>query len=233
MIVFPSIATLVSLAFAGALFVQYARRKRFHQLVWGIALTQFGIASIAVAAGLSSGWDPTAYKIYWLFGAMLNVPWLALGSVSLLGKRALTAVATVAVIVGTAWGLWKVVSATPVIADPDLLPRGKDAWVGHPDVRSLASYYSYPAYAAVVAIAAWTSRRRKGLRPARDRVRGNWLIAAGVTIVAIGGTALARLASGSVFSVSLALGVVVMYAGFLLASRAPRFTVEEPGDSPT
>ena len=233
MIAFPFVATLVSLVFAGALFVQYARRKRFHQLAWGIALVQFGIASIAVASGVGSGWDPTAYKIYWVFGAMLNVPWLALGSIALLGRRVVTWLALVAVLVGTGWGAAKVISAHPVIADPGALPRGHDAWIEDPSVRSLASYYSYPAYAVVVGIAAWTSRRRKGYVPPPSRARGNWLIAAGATVVAVGGTALARLASGSVFSVSLALGVTLMYAGFLLASRAQRFRVEDPGESAT
>jgi len=85
-----------------------------------------------------------------------------------------------------------------------------------------------------VGIAVLSSLRRKGVRPPKSRVQGNYAIAAGATIVAVGGFALRRLDdSGIAFSTALALGVVVMYAGFLLASRAPRYRVEEPGESPT
>jgi undecaprenyl pyrophosphate phosphatase UppP len=233
MVIFPLVAAGVSAIFATALFLQYAHRKRFQQFAWGIALALYAVASLAVAGGVANGWDPTLYKAYWLFGAMLNVPWLALGSIALLGRTPLTVAAGAAVLAGTVWGFARVLPAHPAIADPAVLPRGHDAWAAEGSIRSLASYYSYPAYAVVVAIALWTSRKRKGYTPPRSRVRGNWLIAIGVTIVAVGGTALARLASGSVFSVSLAVGVAVMYVGFLLASRAPRFTVEQPGDEAT
>jgi len=71
------------------------------------------------------------------------------------------------------------------------------------------------------------------MRPSRSRVRGNALIAAGTSIVAVGGFALGRVGRGSAFSITLAIGVAVMFAGFLLASRPARFHVEDPGESPT
>jgi hypothetical protein len=100
-------------------------------------------------------------------------------------------------------------------------------------VRSLAIWYSTIAYVVVVGIAAATSRPRKGVAPPKERVRANLLIALGVTIVAIGSTALVRYGRGAAFSVTLAIGVAVMFVGFLLASRAPRHRVEQPGESPT
>ena len=34
--------------------------------------------------GVAAGWTPLSFKLYYLFGAILNVPWLALGTVELL-----------------------------------------------------------------------------------------------------------------------------------------------------
>lgn len=229
MVIFPLVAALVSATFSITLFRQYSRRRRLAQLAWGVALAQFAAASLAVAAGVSGGWDPTLYRTYWLFGALLNVPWLALGSIALLGKRWLTTIATAAVAVGSAWAAIKVVGGdvNSLIGGKDI-PRGSFAWRPDPSVRSLASIYSIPAWAIVVLIAVLSGRPRGGIRPPVGRVRANWTIAVGVTIVAVGGTALARLARGSVFSVTLALGVVVIFVGFLMASRAPRTAFAPP-----
>ena len=237
MIVFPLVATGVSAAFSFMLLRQYAARKRIPHLAWGIALAQFALASIAVALGTSGGWTAPVYKIYWLFGALTNVPWLALGSIALLNRKPVTVLCLLAVLVGTAFAVGRVFGAhvNPAVLGAGMhdIPRGHDAWRGDGGVRSLASYYSYPAFLVVVALALWSSRAHGGVRPPRDRVRGNWFIAAGVTVVAAGSTALARLARGSVFSVTLAAGVAVMFAGFIFASRAPRYRVEDPGESPT
>jgi hypothetical protein len=51
--------------------------------------------------------------------------------------------------------------------------------------------------------------------------------------VAIGSTALTRFSRGAAFSITLAIGVSVMFFGFLLAGRAPRHHVTDPGESPT
>lgn len=246
MIAFPLIAAGVSAVFSAQLLRSYARRHRLPQLAWGIALAQFAVASIVVAIGISGGWTSSLYKLYWVFGALLNVPWLALGSIALLNNRVLSLLALALVLVGSVFGLWK--TFTGDVADEPLcdrqsrcvevlgsrdIPTGRDAWRFEPSVRRLASLYSIPAFIVVVGIAALTSRPRRGVRPPAERVRGNLLIAVGVTIVAVGGSALARLAQGAVFSVTLALGVVVMFVGFLSAGRPARHRVEDPGDSPT
>ena len=260
MIVFPLIAAVVSTAFAVLLLRQYAAKRRIQQLAWGVSMAMFALASFVVAFGVTQGWDPSLYRLYWLFGAMLNVPWLALGSIALLNKRELTLPALVIVLIISFFGLIKVASAnvcegvtvsngsngkltcvtgTPTPqesifgADRKDIPHSANVWKKDPSVRSLAIYYSTIAYLIVIGIAIFSSRPRKGVAPPAERVRANILIAAGVTIVAVGSTALVRYGRGSAFSVTLALGVIVMFIGFLLASRAPRHRVEQPGESPT
>jgi len=222
-IVFPAVAALVSTIFAVQLLRRYAQRKRLPQLAWGIAMVMYALASLAVAGGVSGGWDPTLYRIFYLFGALLNVPFLALGSIGLLGKRALSALALLIVLAATVYAIGKIAS-TAVVADAlatEQIPRGKDAWAG-PSVSRLASAYSISAYVVVLLVAFASSTRRARERLGAERVRANRLIAFGVTIVAVGSTALTRVGRGSAFSITLALGVIVMYLGFRLAIRAPK-----------
>ena len=254
MVVFPLVAMGVSAVFAALLLRNYSTKHRMPQLAWGVAMTMFAVASLAVAIGTARGWGPTTYRVYWLFGAVLNVPWLALGSVALLNKKVISAVAIAIVAAASVWGVVRVVGAhtcgavvgpTHICVEAqgqaeqaqvfggDDIPSGRDVWSKDRSIRTLAVIYSLVAYVVVILLALWTSRRRKGVAPPRSRVHANLLISIGVTIVAVGSTALARFGRGSVFSVTLALGVVVMFTGFLLSSRAPRHRVEEPGDSPT
>src|SRR5215216_6959769 len=83
----PAVAAAASAAFAVAVLRQYAARRRPHQLAWGIALSMFAVASLALTVGVAAGWSPLSFKVYYLFGAVLNVPWLALGTVELLAGR--------------------------------------------------------------------------------------------------------------------------------------------------
>ena len=219
MIVFPAVAALVSTIFAIQLLTSYVHRKRLPQLAWGIAMTMFAVASLAVAAGISGGWDPTLYRIYWLFGAILNVPYLALGSVALLGRKPLSAAGIVLVFVVTILAIGIVASTSVHIPGaPKNIPRGSAAWGKGTTTAKLPTYIAIPAYVIVVLIAIASSRG--GKLPAH-RIRGNWMIAIGATIVAVGGP-LARYGRGAAFSIALAVGVVVMYLGFRLASRAPK-----------
>jgi hypothetical protein len=220
-IVFPAAAALVSAIFAVQLFAQYARRKRLPELAWGIAMTMYAIASLAVAAGVSGGFDPTLYRLYWVFGALLNVPYLALGSVALLGRRPVTVVVLLGVLAATIIA-FVAVGSSPVHLEgsPKQIPRGSSAWGKGTFVAKLPTYLSIPAYVIVVGIAVGSHRRRRGARMPPARVRANWVIAVGATIVATGGP-LARYGRGAAFSVTLAVGVMVMFLGFRLASRSP------------
>lgn len=236
MILFPIVAAVVSGAFAAVVLKRWWDRRRLTEFAWGVALVMYALASLVVAAAVGGDWDPTLYRIFWLFGALLNVPWLALGSLALIATRPVKWPAVVAVVGLSVYGL--VVTAVArvdrlVLASEDGIPRGRDVWRADPGMVDLARWYSIVGWVIVVGLALWTSRSVKGVRPPADRVRANWLIAVGVSIVAIGGFALSRIGRGSAFSVTLALGVVVMFVGFLLASRAPRYTVDDPGEQAT
>ena len=82
--IFPLVAAAVAAVFAAFLIRQYVTRRRSHQLLWAIALLMYAAASVAVAVGALNGWGRLEFEVYWLFGAVLNVPFLAAGELQLL-----------------------------------------------------------------------------------------------------------------------------------------------------
>lgn len=77
-----ALATIVGAVFAVSLLRRYQRSQHTQpaQLVWGVALVMFSLASLALFTGVVGGWSATEFRVFYLFGGVLNVPWLALGS---------------------------------------------------------------------------------------------------------------------------------------------------------
>ena len=78
-------ATLVSSAFCLSTLERWLRNRRPHELAWTVALAMFTVAALAYLWAAAVGWNPTNFRVFYLFGAILNVAWLALGTVYLLG----------------------------------------------------------------------------------------------------------------------------------------------------
>ncbi len=241
MAVFPLAATLVALAFAGLVSRAFVTRRRPFYAYWTIALLMFAAASFAAFLGILNGWTATGFRVYWLFGAVLNVPFLAAGEVLLLFRQRWVGTAVLLVmlfVTAFAFNVVRTADVNPLALRLHDLPLGKDVFlVGYhlegtcPGVLStcfpstnpmayrLAQYLSYPAYAILVAGAIWSAIRMRGRPELRDRFLGTLGIAAGATIVAIGSGVGAGLDVAPVFSICLALGIAVMFWGFLRVSR--------------
>jgi hypothetical protein len=227
--VFPLLAALVAVAFAGLLGRQYLSRKRPYQAVWAMALAMFAGASSAVFLGVLGGWSTGEYRAFWLLGAVLNVPYLAAGELYLLiRRRSVTTVLLLVLLFGTAFAVARVRSAHLLASAlrPDL-PSGDDVFARDGFVLTLARLYSFPAYAVLVAGTAWSAWRMRGRSELRDRFAGTLGVAAGATIVAAG-SAFAATGNATGFSLTLAIGVTVMFWGFLRASRAPARAPQTP-----
>ena len=80
-------ATLVATAFAAATLERWLVRRRPHELAWTVSLAMFAAASAALWVAEAAGWSSPSFRAFYLFGAILNVPWLALGTVFLLAGR--------------------------------------------------------------------------------------------------------------------------------------------------
>jgi hypothetical protein len=214
---FPLVAALVSAAFSIALIRQFIERRKPHQLAWGVAMASFAAASLSASVGMMAGWTPLYFRSYYLFGAVLNVPILALGTLYLYLPRKLGHAAAAAVLAASVVGAFAVFTADlhgSVAGLKGAIPAGSEVMA--PAVRAMSRYYSYGGFLIVVAGAVWSALRlykRPGIG-FRRLAQGNALIALGTVVVALG-SAFARQGRGSVFAIGLATGVSVMFMGFL------------------
>lgn len=218
--IFPAIGSVVALAFAGMLARRYLERRRPPQILWALALLMYAAASAALALGAGDGWSTGEYRAYWLFGAVLNVPFLAMGEVYLLVKRRAVVDALLLVLLfATAFALNRIRTATlvPTALAADL-PRGSRVWANDPFVLDLARLYSFVGFFVLLGGTLWSAWGMRGAAELRHRFLGTLGIAIGATIVAAGS---AFAASGSLagFSLMITAGVAVMFWGFRRASR--------------
>lgn len=90
------VASVASATFCRRLFLRWDRGGRGNPalLAWTISLAMFSIASVALLVGVVVGWSSPVFHVFYLFGAVLNVPWLALGSVLINARDAWTTRAT-------------------------------------------------------------------------------------------------------------------------------------------
>jgi hypothetical protein len=184
----------------------------------------YAVASFALFLGVLDGWTTGEYRLYWLFGAILNVPWLAMGEAYLLIRnRTTTTVLLVALLFATAFAVARVRTGVvePAALTKDL-PLGKDVFARDGLPYRLSQLYAYPAYALLLLGTAWSVWRMRGQAALRERMIGTALIAGGATIVAVGSGIGAGLDVVPLFSVGLLAGIAVMFLGFGLASRSPR-----------
>ncbi|TMC44520.1 MAG: hypothetical protein E6J23_07465 [Chloroflexi bacterium] len=206
-----ALSAFVSAVFAVVMGGRYVRRRRAHQLAWTIGLAMFAAAAVAGALARTAGATETEYRVFYLFGAILNVAWLALGTLYLLAPRI------------ARWALWgvlalSVVAAFAVFTSPVDLTAAVDTGKGFGDSplpRILAGIGSGIGSVVLIGGALWSAwvflrRRHEG-----RRALGNVIIAVGVLVAAAGGTAAFTGASGVVEWTNFA-GVTLIFIGFLL-----------------
>jgi hypothetical protein len=213
-------AALLALAFALCTLERWLDRRKPHEGAWTVALFLFAAASAALWGGEAFGWNGLWFRLFYLFGAIVNVPYLALGTVYLLasptiGRR--TAVGVHAFAAFSA-GVICVAPLTAAIA-PDTLPQGSDVFGPLP--RVLAAVGSGVAATVIVGGAVWSAVRLARRRSTRRLAGANVLIAAGTLILGAGGVLNSVLDEMNGFAVSLVAGITVLFAGFLL-TNAPR-----------
>jgi hypothetical protein len=223
MIAFPLAAAVVSAAFGIHLLLRFGRSRRGNPAegVWGVAMLMYAAASAALALGILDGWSPAEFRAYWLFGAVLNVPYLAAGELYLLTRnRWLGHVLLVAVLALTAYATLEIRTA-PMAAShlTQEFPLGREVFGDGSAPHRLAQYYSYPAYVFLLAGTVWSAFKMRGRPDLVNRFNGLLLLAVGATVVAVGSGVGAGLGNFAVFSAALAVGVIVMYWGFLTATR--------------
>ena len=210
------LAALVAFVFAAQLVRQYVRRRRPHALAWGLALGLFGVASAMVTVGVTAGWSPPVFGAYWIAGALLNVPLLAVGQLMLLDPKRSVLYWTLAGVCAV-WAVAFTLLApldTAVLAQASAtraIPLGKEV-LGEATAYKLVGPFN-GTFLVVVIGSVWSA--------VRSRRWAVLLIALGISVAA-GGSSAVGAGRDFLFSVLLAGGVSIMYAGFRAASKPPR-----------
>jgi len=220
-------ATLISAAFAVTLWMQYRARPKPYLLAWAVALGTYAIAALTEVIGAAGGWTPLLFRTYYFFGAIVLVGVLALGTIYLLAPR-FSRIALWVLVVLVAIGLAGVLGAQlqTVKLETHQVPNTDTIQVqgGLFNVLAILMAILINIVGSVILIggAVWSAYgawRRGG---ASSRVLANVLIAAGAFIVASASSLTRVFHVYEVFYVGQAIGVLVMFGGFLAAQRAPR-----------
>ncbi len=210
-------AALVSLAFAMSTYERWLAGRRRHALAWSIGLSMFCLGAGTLAAGAALGWNGITFRLFYLFGAITNVPFLALGTVYLLGgqKRGDRVAVVVAVFCAFSAGVLAVAPFTAPVPATELA-QGSDVFGPLP--RVLAAVASGAGALVVLAGAVWSAARVRTSR----LVVANVTIAAGVLVSGASGLLNSVLDEMTGFSVTLLVGITLLFVGFLLATTDKR-----------
>jgi len=214
-------AAIVGVAFGLSTLERWLRARRPHELAWSAALAMFVLAAAALALGAQAGWSGPAFRVFYLFGAIADVPVLALGTVYLLAGRRAGAAAALGVALLCAFAAGVVVMAPFRAPLPvDQLVQGSKVFGPLP--RVLAAVSSAGGALVIVVGALWSvGRVRRRGAPGR-LLWSNGLIALGTLILGASGTLNSVFGAMTAFAVTLLVGISVIFAGFLVASGSGR-----------
>ena len=178
----------------------------------------FAVAVWALCLALAWGWNGYNYRVFFLFGGVLNIPFLALGSVFLSVGRRVGHLMVVGLFGFSAMAT-TLVTVTPFARSlpdggipSDIFPSIAEAGFGP---RLLAAIGGGMGTVVLVGAALWGAVRFRRSNP--RRAVANLVITAGVLSAAAGGTILGFLHESSAFSISLLAAASLIWWGYRLA----------------
>jgi hypothetical protein len=231
-------AALVSLAFAFMTYERWLIRRRPYERTWTIALGTFCIGALALAWGSAGGWSGTNFRLFYLFGAIVNVPLLAVGQVELLSSQRWVRHLR-PIVLGACVFAAGVLVATPLKAaiPSDRLPQGREVFGVLPRVFAAVGSAggAFVVFAgAIYSLIGLFVGKRRGVVASRRRVAGTALIALGTVVLSASGSLNKRFGEMTAFAITLTIGVVILFAGFLVSTLtsyvyvAPDDTAQPP-----
>jgi hypothetical protein len=188
-------------------------------------MSLYAIATWALVVGLADGWTDTSFRIFYLLGAIANIPVLALGSIMLSSSEKVARRATVTVIAFLGIATW-ITMAAPAVGEISTIgiPEGSEVFEAGmteiegapmPSPRTFAAIAGGVGSLVIIGLAIRAIVRTR--RTNRRVMWGNLLIVLGTLSPATGGS-LTALGEGGGLAVSLLLGAALLWAGYRIAS---------------
>lgn len=215
-----ALAAVAATAFFVDLVRNYLSKERPHVAAYAAGIGTFAVATWALFFGVLAGWTSASYRTFYLFGAIVSVPLLALGSMFLVVGRRSGHLMTFALFPFFAISI-PMTLAEPFVGPlpPGGVPAGSELFEAGFGPRMWAAIGSGLGATILIILALvsvfrfWRSNRRV--------VWGNLLILAGTFAASSGGTVLALGEQGG-FALSLLLAAGLIWAGYRVASGARR-----------
>ncbi|MGH7861721.1 MAG: hypothetical protein ACRENM_01170 [Candidatus Dormibacteraceae bacterium] len=221
MFVIPLAAGIIAAAFSAVVLKQYWHRRRAYQLGWGAALAMFAVAAGFETSGVGTGWTGFTYHGYYLFGGVLNVGWLGVGSLLLMSPRRIGPVAAVCMGILTVIAIPGVLLSAVDAAHLQhaIPPRGT---IGSPAII-LAPLTNILGSIALIGGAVWSAWSAWDRGSPGGLVLGLALIAGGAFATAVTHSLAQTAGVYAVQPLGEALGIVVMFVGYLVVEAQRHF----------
>ncbi len=205
-------AAALAAAFCVSTWERWLVRRRRHELAWCASFACYAVASLALAVGIAGGWNGFVFRAFYAAGAVATVPILAIGTAYLhFGRKTGDLVAGITIVL-TAIGVGIVIGSPLTDAIPlHDIPQGSKLFGAGP--RIFAAVGSGVGALAVMGGAAYSALKRR-------QPLANVLIALGVAANGASGLLNSLVGETRGFVVMLAIGITLLFAGFLLATTA-------------
>jgi hypothetical protein len=215
----PIATTIIALSLALSLWRRYRTRGGSHLLWWTIGALTYAAGTAVEAAVTLFGWQEWLFRAWYIAGALLGGAPLAQGAVYLHVPRrvahVLSVILVAAVLVASAFVL-----AVPIqhdLVEGHRLTGRVMAW---PWVRAFSPFINLYAFVFLVGGAVKSAVQFWRRRETRLRAQGNALIAVGALLPGIGGS-FTRFGYTEVLYVTEFLGIILIYLGYVRATRIP------------
>jgi hypothetical protein len=223
-----ALAAALAAAFALVVTGRWWRSRRPAFAAWAAGLAIFSGAALTQALGEHGGFSVPLFRAFYLLGGVLGVIYLALGTVFLMAPprvaRASAALLLVLTVVLAVQAAMVPVDLGRLAGSPGHAPRLSDPWQGGAALIAAAIVFNILGTLVLCGGSAWSAWRFYRDRAGIDRVACNLLLTAGGLTVGLAFSALkvgARL-DFSTLGVYEAVGIAVMFAGFLSLGRVGR-----------
>ncbi len=246
--VYSLIASIVTGIFTIIVLWRWAQRRKAYLLAWGIGLLMYFLGTLSQVV-LAVTWSPFFFGLWYWTGALMVAPWLGQGTAYLLIRRGNIArnIQMALILVGVMtlpWALfftdfnasaWEPgVDLTTIFRDftdanGEIIREGIMTGSIRGTVRFFSPVMNIWGTVLLVGGAIYSARAFRKKQIMRNRVVGNWLIAAGGLLPALAG-ALIRLGDPSFKYIGELGGAVLIFIGFLVATRTIPESLTASGD---
>ena len=220
------IAAVVTGTFAAMILRRWWQKRKPHHLAWGVGMTLYFLGTLSQVI-LALAWSPFFFALWYWSGGIMVAAWLGQGTVYLLWRKGNIArnIMMALILVGVMTLPWTLF----------LTPFDSSAWhpgadmteiyreimpPGSGTVRSFSPVMNVWGTIALVGGAIYSAVLFRRKQIMRNRMIGNWLIAAGGLMPALAG-ALIRLGDPSFKYFGEMAGAILIFVGYIMATTVP------------